>query len=168
MTSATTKSTERNLKDALQTNSEVAQWGLLKVYRNQNEYEQQTGQCSESDGQGFTKIDSEILSSISRFLLNRGFLTTKQMAVVHKCMPKYWRQIAEGLSPNELQLVLHGMVSWDTPAGRVMDKYSAVVTNSREVRYAPPRATDADVGDVTPTNRASLAGVEPFLKQPSL
>lgn len=123
---------EQSVKAALRTDSTVAKWGLLRVYRKQNEYEQISGHASELNGQGFSKIDSEILTSISRFLLNRGFLTKKQMAIVYRSLPKYWRQVADGLSADELQQALRGIIAWDSPAGRVMDKSSAPITNNRQ------------------------------------
>ena len=98
------------VKQILCSNASVARWALLRVYDNQNECEQVSGQAMECNGQGFSKCDSEILTSFSYFLQGRGFLSAKQMIIVHRCIPKYWRQIVEGLSPAELDALLAGKV----------------------------------------------------------
>ena len=109
---------EQSMKHMLHTNATVAQWGLLRVYERQNDYEQESGEATELNGQGFSKCDSDILTSLSKFLLKRGFLTTKQLGVVHRSLPKYWRQVADGLSADQLQQLLRGVV--ETPTSRIM------------------------------------------------
>ena len=106
------------VKQVLGLNAAVAQWALLRVYDNQHECEQLSGESTEQNGQGFTKYDSEILTSISQFLQNRRFLTAKQMAIVHRRIPKYWRQVVEGLSPAELDALLAGNVPLTPVANR--------------------------------------------------
>jgi hypothetical protein len=106
------------MKHVLGSNSAVARWALLRVYENQNENEQITGEATELNGQGFSKCDSEILTSLSQFLSSRGFLSAKQMAILHRRLPKYWRQVVEGLRPVEMDGFLTGIVP-RTPIGLV-------------------------------------------------
>lgn len=101
---------EQSLKTVLRTNPTVACWGLLRVYARQDEHEKTSGQATELNGEGFSKCDSEILTSLSQFLLERGFLTAKQMAIVHQSLPKYWRQVVERLNQVEQNSLLAGVV----------------------------------------------------------
>jgi hypothetical protein len=74
--------------------------GLLAIYNRQTAEEKSVGDTVEENGIGFTGADGEILSSLAEQYRSRGSLSVKQMAILKKKMPKYWRQIA-GISNRE-------------------------------------------------------------------
>lgn len=109
-------------KEKLKTNSAWALKGLTTIYEFQTENEKGIGVTVESNGLGFSGVDSEILSSFAR-QVNSGYtLSVRQMAVVHKCMPKYAGQLYKvAKSKAEYELETKSRVSF------------AQTTNFREV-----------------------------------
>lgn len=69
--------------------------GLLAIYKYQTESEKAEGVTREDNGVGFSGCDSIILSSFAQQQLDRGFLTTKQLEIVSKKLPKYAGQLAK-------------------------------------------------------------------------
>lgn len=51
---------------------------------------------------GFTRIDAPILVSIYQFVKEKGVITAKQLALVHRYMPKYWKQIYDACDKDKL------------------------------------------------------------------
>jgi hypothetical protein len=52
---------------------------------------------------GFTGHDAPLLTSFAKQVETRNFLTPKQMAILKKTMPKYWKQIVD--ASDELKLL---------------------------------------------------------------
>jgi len=67
--------------------------GLTKIFEFQTAAEQEYETTCEYNGVGFTGADGEILTSFAKQYINRKWLSEKQMAIVMKKMPKYWKQI---------------------------------------------------------------------------
>lgn len=76
---------------------------LQLVYNLQTVAEQTAGVAHEPNGAGFTRTDAGILTSFAQQMEQRGFLTPKQMAVLKKRMPKYWRQIEREGNPEKIR-----------------------------------------------------------------
>ena len=94
--------TQAYLKNQLGTNPAWAIKGLVKIYTLQTADEQSTGHTSHDNGVGFSGCDAEILSSFAT-QVNRGRnLSPKQMAIVFKKMPRYWKQIASFIPEDKL------------------------------------------------------------------
>tara|TARA_Y100000593_G_scaffold89662_1_gene174374 strand:- start:356 stop:640 length:285 start_codon:yes stop_codon:yes gene_type:complete len=66
---------------------------LITLYNKQTQTEQLYENTAESNGVGFNSFDAEFLSSISKFYLNRGFLSPKQMLYGRKKLLKYAGQL---------------------------------------------------------------------------
>jgi len=81
------------VRNQLATNEVWAKAGLLKIYDFQTSEEQQIEATCVHNNIGFTGTDGEILSSFAKQLTYKGYLSPKQMALVYKKMPKYWKQI---------------------------------------------------------------------------
>ena len=90
---ATEKRIVAEWKNKLATNPTWATRGLLAIYKYQTNAEQAQGTVSELNGVGFSGIDGEFLSSLAKQLLQRGSLSNKQMAFLHKKMPRYAKQL---------------------------------------------------------------------------
>lgn len=81
------------LKDKLSTSQVWATRALIKIFEYQTTEEQNMQATVENNGVGFTGIDAEILSSFANQYLKRGSLSEKQLNLLMRKMPKYWKQI---------------------------------------------------------------------------
>lgn len=68
---------------------------LLWIYKYQTEEEKQTFSTHVLNGVGFTGTDAEILSSFAKQVINRHFLSEKQMVILRKKIKKYEMQMAK-------------------------------------------------------------------------
>ena len=89
------------LKTQLATRPQQAIKGLMRIYANQTETEQSSGEVIVNNGIGFVGVDSEILTSFAKQYERKRSLSEKQMTILYKKMPKYADQlisaaIAEG------------------------------------------------------------------------
>lgn len=82
------------IQSQLATNPAWAIRALVKIYTLQTADEQANGVTSHNNGVGFNGIDSEILSSFATQVNNGRNLSPKQMAIVFRKMPRYWKQVA--------------------------------------------------------------------------
>ena len=87
--------TEEEIKSLIQSNDEVLYGALKKLYSEQTADEQRAGETTHNNGVGFNGADSKFLSSVSEFLIHRGFLTDKQKVVTRKKLVKYNRQLTK-------------------------------------------------------------------------
>lgn len=91
-----------HIQNQLATNPAWAVKALVKLYTYQTADEQSVGHTKEDNNVGFSGVDSEILSSFA-VQINRGRnLSVKQMAIVFKRMPRYWRQIASFIPADKM------------------------------------------------------------------
>lgn len=81
------------LKNKLATDSKWALRALVVVMERQTEAEKITATTTEANGVGFSGCDAEILTSFANQYAQWGTLSSKQMALVFKKMPRYWGQI---------------------------------------------------------------------------
>ena len=87
--------TEEEIKSLIQTNDQVLYRALKKLYEQQTTYEQKTGETITHNGVGFNGVDSKFLSSVSKFLITKGFLTEKQKEVTRRKLVKYNKQLTK-------------------------------------------------------------------------
>jgi hypothetical protein len=91
------KLTKTQIRDFVRTKLETdprwAKAALLKIYEFQTSDEQISEYTRDHNGVGFTGIDGQILTSFAKQLNRKGYLSPRQMELVMKKMPKYWRQI---------------------------------------------------------------------------
>lgn len=85
--------TEEEIRVLVQTNDKVLYGALKNLYEQQTKDEQQVGETREHNGVGFNGVDSKFLSSVSEFLIHRGYLTDKQKAATRKRLVKYNKQL---------------------------------------------------------------------------
>jgi len=83
------------VKNKLASEISWMQRGLIKIFEMQTEDEKAYNTTSVNNNVGFTGVDAEILSSFAKGLMKYKRLSVKQMAILKKKMPKYWRQIIE-------------------------------------------------------------------------
>ena len=81
-------------KSKLAVDSNWAVKGMLRIYEFQTASEQATGATRDHNNVGFSGCDGEILSSFCEQVKKGRILSPKQMALVFKKMPRYWKQLA--------------------------------------------------------------------------
>ncbi len=89
----TQKKRKEFMREQLGANPAWALRGLVRIYDYQTREEQSMGDTKEYNGVGFSGIDGYILSSLAEQYQRRGFLSQKQMNLLHRKMPKYWKQL---------------------------------------------------------------------------
>lgn len=87
------KQWEEYLKSLLQRNDKALTRALTLIYQNQTFEEQNTGILKEKNGRGFTRIDSEFLTSLAIKVKHSQELSPREWAILRNKMPKYWRQL---------------------------------------------------------------------------
>ena len=90
------------VKEKLTSDSAWVCRAIVKLYECQTMDEQCSGLTKENNGVGFNGLDAVILSSFAEQLLKGRSLTVKQLAIAHKKLPKYSRQVI-GFIPPEKQ-----------------------------------------------------------------
>ena len=85
--------TKQEIADKIQFSNVWLTKGLLAIYAHQTTDEKSCESTHWANGVGFNGADAEILSSFSKQLLERGFLTPKQVALARKKMMKYVGQL---------------------------------------------------------------------------
>jgi len=83
------------VKNKLASSEPWMKQALLKIFEFQTEEEKDWESTHFHNGVGFTGVDGKILSSFAKQLQKRGWLSPKQMDILKKKMPKYWKQIIE-------------------------------------------------------------------------
>ena len=81
------------IRQQLENNPDWAKRALIRIYENQTADEQNSGVTVHDNGIGFTGCDANILTSFADGLKKYGNLTVKQMALLHKKIGKYAKQI---------------------------------------------------------------------------
>jgi len=89
------------VKNKLATDSNWASRAILKLYECQTAAEQSVGTTTENNGIGFNGLDGVILSSFAQQLLKGRTLTAKQLAIAHKKLPKYGKQVMNFIPPEK-------------------------------------------------------------------
>ncbi len=85
--------TIEEIKNLLEKSDIMVQKSLLKLYEQQTESEKMSETTRINNRVGFNAFDAEILSSFSKQLLTRNFLSKKQIDFTRKKLYKYARQL---------------------------------------------------------------------------
>lgn len=102
----TKKQSSEIIKHKLATNPNWALRGLVRIYEFQTLSEQQVGNTTEDNGVGFSGCDGEILSSFARQVIVGRNLSPKQMNLIHRKMPRYWKQIYNLIPAEKLETIV--------------------------------------------------------------
>ena len=81
------------VREQLKNDERWAKHALLKIYEFQTAEEQAVGYTKIYNGVGFSGAHAEIMSSLAEQLNRKGWLSPKQMLIVHKIIHKYTRQV---------------------------------------------------------------------------
>ena len=94
------------IREKLENNPDWAKRALVRIYENQTADEQNSGATVHDNGIGFTGCDANILSSFAEGLKKYGNLTVKQMALLHRKIGKYAKQIYSMTDDAKLEAIM--------------------------------------------------------------
>lgn len=83
------------IRDAVSKSPKWALDGLMRIYANQTADERTVEETRHENGIGFTGADANILTSFAKQVERGRTMSPKQMALIHKKMPKYARQLEQ-------------------------------------------------------------------------
>jgi hypothetical protein len=98
------------IKNQLATNPTWAVKALVKIYERQTIDEQNSQSTKENNGIGFNGLDANILSSFAEQVNKGRNLSVKQMTIVYKKMPRYWKQVASLIPADKLTEIENKLV----------------------------------------------------------
>jgi hypothetical protein len=97
-------------KRNLATNAAWAVRGMLKIYSYQTASEQSCQQTHDRNDMGFSGCDAEILSSFSQQVQRGRTLSDKQLAIVYRKMPRYWKQLYNAVETDKLPKLIENVM----------------------------------------------------------
>ena len=86
---------KEEIRELLETNDRAVVRGIVVIYSLQTEDERKTAETMEHNGVGFSGLDAQFLSSLAKQILERGWLTEKQMVYARKKILKYAGQLTK-------------------------------------------------------------------------
>ena len=84
---------KKYIQNLIITNDKALYRAIIAIYNNQTKTEQNIQSTTEHNGIGFSGTDAEFMSSLAVRIQSRRQLTTGQIMVARKIMPKYWKQL---------------------------------------------------------------------------
>jgi len=90
------------IKDKLTHDAKWQLKALIRIYEFQTSDEKLFENTTVHNKVGFSGIDGEIMTSMAKQYLRKGYLSPKQMAVVTKRIPHYWMQIQKLSDRNKI------------------------------------------------------------------
>jgi len=94
MKKVTKRMVEKYIKTRLKEPNQAVR-ALMKIYSYQTAEEMKSENTKVTNNIGFSSYDAGMLSQFAKQFQRKKCLSQKQMTIVTKIMPKYWRQIAE-------------------------------------------------------------------------
>lgn len=76
---------------------------LMAVFKNQTSDEQTGHYTKHTNSKGFTKFDAELLTSFAHQYSSKNWLSRKQLKIVRRRIPKYWRQLLAFANKEEVR-----------------------------------------------------------------
>ncbi|MFA5434141.1 MAG: hypothetical protein WC319_14955 [Candidatus Paceibacterota bacterium] len=99
------------VKTKLEHNHIWALKALIEISRFQTSEELENEVTRFINGVGFTGVDAKILTSFAKQYQSRGWLSQKQMEILHKRIPKYWKQIVAISDKEKLEQAITSQLS---------------------------------------------------------
>lgn len=143
-----------HMRLALMTDNNYLEKAILKLYKYQTEYEQQTQDTAMLNGVGFNSIDANFLSSLAEWILDiknvpvneknkyvvRRHLTNKQRLFARKKLIKYARQLVNMyVDAGVIRHVGKGQWQWTPKAER--DRINRAAQQIRDAETAKFKPT---------------------------
>lgn len=81
------------IKEMIAKSDKWAIAALTRIYQFQEESEKANRNTVVQNGVGFNSADADFMTAMAKLVIEKRNLTTNQMAIVKKGMPKYARQL---------------------------------------------------------------------------
>lgn len=144
-----------HMRLALMTNNDYLEKAILKLYKYQTEYEQQTQDTAMLNGVGFNTIDANFLSSLAEWILDREnvpeseknkyvvrrHLTDKQRMFARKKLTKYAGQLVNMyIDAGVIKHIGKGQWKWVPKAERDRIKQAAQqIRDAETAKFKPTK-----------------------------
>jgi len=92
---------KERIQELIVTNDAAVKKALLVIFNNQTADERSAEATHDRNNIGFTGVDAKIMTSFAKQLIGRGFLSSKQLAIARRKLPKYWRQLKQEIIRRE-------------------------------------------------------------------
>jgi hypothetical protein len=96
----------------LATDAQWASRAITLLYGFQTATEQEAQATAERNGAGFNGTDAFILSSFAEQVAKGRTLSPKQLAIAHRKLPKYAKQVIGAVAPEKLDGFLRRASAW--------------------------------------------------------
>jgi len=103
-----TEWTKDTIKEKLATNPKWIEKAIVTIFRFQTPSEAANGESKIYNGVGFSSYDAPILTSFAEWLTAGLHLSSKQIRIAGKIMPKYWKQIKNVIEAKNKPSTLFG------------------------------------------------------------
>ncbi len=87
--------TKQSIQELLQRNDRAVKRALVVIHQRQTPEEKFAHISVEVNGIGFNQADAEFLTSLAEQVIEKDWLSGKQMAHARKRIQKYWQQLLE-------------------------------------------------------------------------
>lgn len=84
---------KRQMQGLLDASDRMTEAAIVRLFDYQTANEQEAATTSEANGVGFGAFDAELLTSFAQQLKAGRHLSEKQLALAHKKVRKYWKQL---------------------------------------------------------------------------
>ena len=91
----TQKEAKLVIQKSIDTNERAVYKALRQIYSRQTTSEQALFQTVEDNKMGFGAFDAELLTGFAQQVLQRRYLTAKQLLLARKKIRCYWKQLAQ-------------------------------------------------------------------------
>lgn len=95
--------TKEEILANIQTKENWACNALIAVFKNQTSDEQLGHYTKHTNSKGFTKFDAELLTSFAHQYISKNWLSKRQLEIVRKRIPRYWRQLLALANKEEIK-----------------------------------------------------------------
>ena len=85
--------TPNEIKEKMRNEPEFTVGALIALYQHQTPEEQSFQTTAFDNNMGFNKVDSKMLTDLSKFYLQKGYLSDKQIAIARQKLMKYAKQL---------------------------------------------------------------------------
>jgi len=99
----TKKMVKEYVRKRLANEDKMAIKALLMVFNHQTSDEQSTDRTRYQNNVGFTAFDAEFLTKLAKQYQEKNWLSVKQLAILKKIMPKYWKQVIDACDYHKLE-----------------------------------------------------------------
>jgi SWI/SNF-related matrix-associated actin-dependent regulator of chromatin subfamily A-like protein 1 len=113
------------VKERLNDNNQLI-GALIHIYNNQTLEEIAVGATNKKNNIGFSASDAGILTDLTKWYFKNGSMSSKQICLIRRLLPKYWQQLAEGWQSLKINIINPDNKLQQRPQPQKMESYKRV------------------------------------------